>query len=50
MQLKMADTSPGTGMRGKTEIHKLLSPQGIYFSFFFANSIFISLEHLPKLF
>lgn len=35
MQLKMANTSPGTGMRGKTEIHKLLSPQGIYFSFFF---------------
>lgn len=50
MQLKMANTNPGTGMRGETEIHGLLSPEGIYFSFFFANKIFISLEHLHKLF
>jgi len=34
MQLKMANTNPGTGMRGETEIHGLLSPEGIYFSIF----------------
>lgn len=34
MQLKMANTNPGTGMRGETEIHGLLSPEGIYFSNF----------------